>query len=184
MPKHIVKQEFGFSYRDPMAPEWLKFGYCALESQRRRCNNPRQPGFKSYGARGIKIEYGTIEFLRWVRKNFSAKMVKLRKRGVELHIGRIDHDKGYRLDNIEIVTARENGKELRKRQLDSHPPISVEKIDRTTGKITFYETAKIAAKSEGITPAGIYIRIKVGKGSCLYGSKIRTPSKFYFKKGD
>lgn len=75
--------------------------------QLKRCNNPRHPSFKWYGAKGIKVEYGLNEFREWYLKN-----AQTFKRPT---VDRKDHLKNYSMENIQIVEKSDNSKERIKR---------------------------------------------------------------------
>ena len=73
-----------------------------------RCNNPKTPRFKDYGARGIKLcdewQHDFKAFYDWSMSH-----------GYEEHltIDRIDNDKGYSPDNCRWVTALVQGNNSR-----------------------------------------------------------------------
>lgn len=80
--------------------------YDAWKNQRRRCNDPRNKSFRNYGSKKISVHYSSREFIGWFlreRKNFSGK---------KPIVGRIDHDKGYSLDNIKLETRTESSLEM------------------------------------------------------------------------
>jgi hypothetical protein len=86
-----------------------KFAYYSWRNQRSRCNNPKCHAYKTYGAKGIRVEYTSREFLGWVLENIK------KFNGNNPQIGRIDHSKNYSLDNIEIQSRSENCKERHRR---------------------------------------------------------------------
>ena len=92
--------------------------YRRYKMQRQRCNNPKNDDYKNYGAKGIKVEYSSREFIGWWLE--SIKNIKVKKPVC----GRIDHSRNYSLDNIEIQSASENSKEARKRNNDLKKRIS------------------------------------------------------------
>lgn len=110
-----------------------------------RCTNPKNVSYKFYGLRGIAVEYSREEFIQWFKKNASADM-----RG-NLSIGRIDHNKNYSLDNIEIQTRSENSKERQVRCGPSMPRQSVLMYDRETGEvIKKFSSILEASKTTGV----------------------------------
>ena len=64
--------------------------------QKSRCNNPKTKCFHLYGAKGIKVEYSSREFVGWWV--YQQKRLKLKNPTV----GRIDHNKGYNFKNIKL----------------------------------------------------------------------------------
>lgn len=83
----------------------VKKAYAAWSSQRQRCLDTKNPKFRNYGAKGIKVEYSAREFIGWYLEN---------SKGLDLRgtcVGRIDHSKNYRFDNIKIETISDNSKE-------------------------------------------------------------------------
>lgn len=74
-----------------------------------RCYNPKSKDYKTYGSLGIEVEYTRKEFSAWFLKNIP------KFKGKDPVVGRIDHSKNYRLDNIEIQSNIENIKERNQR---------------------------------------------------------------------
>jgi hypothetical protein len=101
----------------------------AYYNQTYRCNSPSCHAYKTYGAKGIKVEYSFSEFLKWCFKN------GYRKGNV---IGRIDHSKNYSLDNIQIEANKTIGTVERNKRLGNpakHNRIKVCSIDMLSGQI-------------------------------------------------
>ncbi len=70
--------------------------YNAWATQRKRCSNPKSQDFKNYGAKGIRVEYGSFEFVMWyIGESKKGKF----KWGT---VGRIDHDKNYSFNKVTI----------------------------------------------------------------------------------
>jgi len=68
-----------------------------------RCNNPKCPSYKNYGARGITLEFTTPDhFVIWMLANLPHKDY----RGVD--IDRIDNNRGYAPGNLRLVPRRQN----------------------------------------------------------------------------
>lgn len=76
--------------------------YNCWATQRKRCSNPKSKDFKRYGARGIKVEYESYEFVAWYLREFKLKKYKWAT------VGRVDHDKNYSFSNIKMEEMREN----------------------------------------------------------------------------
>ena len=87
--------------KDPVA----RRGMTAINHQRARCENPEHPYYKYYGAKGIRVEYGTREFIGWYIENFK------NFKGENPTVGRKDHSKNYRFDNIRFESREENSAE-------------------------------------------------------------------------
>lgn len=77
--------------------------------QRQRCMNPRCKTYRLYGGRGIRVQYTSREFIGWYLHHIAIKRPKFPS------VGRIDHDKDYTFDNIELVERAENSREANKR---------------------------------------------------------------------
>jgi hypothetical protein len=72
--------------------------YMVWAAIKQRCNNPKCPKYKNYGARGIKMHPAWQESYA----EFAQYMKSLGKKPSEKHsIGRIDNDKGYVPGNIQ-----------------------------------------------------------------------------------
>lgn len=71
--------------------------------QRKRCYNPKNPMYKWYGKKGVRVDYSLDEFLLWYYE--AAKSFK------RPTVDRIDHAKDYSFENIQIVEKSENSKE-------------------------------------------------------------------------
>lgn len=80
--------------------------YCAWINMRSRCENPKCPEFKNYGARGIKV------CRRWaVFENFLADMGE---RPSPTHsLERIKNNEGYRKSNCKWATKKEQSNNKR-----------------------------------------------------------------------
>lgn len=79
------------------------------QEQKARCNKPTHPRYRTYGAKGIRVEYTSKEFIAWYLSAY-------KKAGISRpHVGRKDHSKNYCFANIELQTASENTKELHAR---------------------------------------------------------------------
>jgi hypothetical protein len=73
--------------------------YSTWESMRQRCNDPRHPSFRYYGARGIKV------CARW--DDFAAFLADVGERPDGLTLDRIDNDGDYEPGNCRWATLSE-----------------------------------------------------------------------------
>ncbi|MEM6385507.1 MAG: hypothetical protein AAF718_04635 [Pseudomonadota bacterium] len=86
-------------YGDPRATV-LGERYDAIKQ---RCENPRNPEYRNYGARGIKLLFGSRdEFIQWCLGNLPHEDY----RGVQ--IDRCNNDGHYEPGNLRLVTQMEN----------------------------------------------------------------------------
>jgi hypothetical protein len=77
--------------------------YTSVRGQRERCDNPNNKAYKHYGAKGIKVEYTNDEFVEWWEKE-AAKYSP----GTKLTVDRIDTNKNYCFENIQLIPWAEN----------------------------------------------------------------------------
>lgn len=87
----------------------VKRAYVSWANQCSKCNNPKNPDYKYYGGKGIRVEYSSREFVSWWLFNINGREFK------KPTTGRVDHDKSYSFDNIEIQEQSENSKERQRR---------------------------------------------------------------------
>lgn len=109
----------------------VKVAYISWGSQRSRCSYESNKDYKWYGAKGIKVEYSSRDFINWWlnQKLSNCKNVVC---------SRVDTTKNYSFDNIQLITKDQN--------LVINPPISRSKkvIHLSTGKK--FSKIKYAAK--------------------------------------
>jgi hypothetical protein len=85
-------------------PEWLEKRCTAW---RQRCENPKDKGFKNYGARGIRFEFATVlEAGLWVLANLGANKA--------LELDRKDNNGPYAPGNLRYLTRREQTFNMRR----------------------------------------------------------------------
>lgn len=117
--------------------------------QKRRCEDPTNPAFKWYGAKGIRVLYSFQEFWSWYKVNLNGK---------NLTVGRIDHSKDYSLDNIEFQTKTANTEERNARC--GNPSMAKRKqvlCFKASGMefVKEYESTLAAEKATGVHNANI-----------------------------
>lgn len=87
-----------------------KAAYDSWRGQKERCNNPKNKAYKYYGAKGIRVKYGSREFTTWY-----LKQAKNRKYQSKLTVDRIDTFGHYEFSNIRLVYKAENTAESNRR---------------------------------------------------------------------
>lgn len=97
-----------------------KRAYISWMGQRRRCYNPKNSRYPWYGAKGIEVQYTAREFIAWWLHE-----IKRKKRWKRPSCGRIDHEKNYTLDNIELVECADNSREARARKTREEMPVRI-----------------------------------------------------------
>jgi len=79
-------------------PGWL---LSRCRNARRRCTDPTDPAWKTYGARGIRFEFATPRAMGlWVKRHLGLHR--------ELQIDRIDNDGPYAPHNLRLSTRKQN----------------------------------------------------------------------------
>ncbi len=135
-------------------PDLVKKAYQSWLDQRKRCYNKKSKSYKWYGAKGIKQEYSSREFVNWYLSQIKLKKYK---RPV---IGRIDHSGNYKFDNIEIQESADNAREMLNRVgheicKKKSKPISI--LDKQTGALfMIVASRKDAEKITGVSAANIW----------------------------
>jgi len=114
-----------------------------------RCYNPRNPAYKHYGGRGIRVceRWSTVE-------NFVADMGS---RPAGLTLDRIDNDSNYEPTNCRWATRRQQANNTRRNVI----------IPTSHGNLTFTELARLA----GISKTALYYRLSRG----LKGDQLLAP---------
>lgn len=127
-----------------------KQGYVSWANQRSKCNNSKNPDYKYYGGKGIRVKYSSREFVGWWIKNLSKKSWQ------QPTVGRIDHDGDYCFENIEMQERRENISE-RCRRLGRPIP------EKTAAKRTLLlKFGQKVAEFRTISEASAYAGVDVG----------------------
>lgn len=113
----------------------IKKAKSAFGNQKTRCNNPKCERYEFYGAKGIRVKYTWEEFSNWYLDN-----IKLFK-GKKPSVGRIDHNKNYTLDNIEIQSIFDNVSDRNDRHGPPTQRIAIVGINTITGKKRLFESS-------------------------------------------
>ena len=73
-----------------------------LTAAKQRCENPKSPGYKTYGARGVTFQFPTVASAYvWVLENIGAPPLNM-------ELDRIDNSKGYAPGNLRWSTKVQN----------------------------------------------------------------------------
>lgn len=131
-----------------MSPAAIK-AYGAYRGQLKRCYKSYSNSYDDYGAKGIRVEYETREFMFWYMeklKTFS---------GVDPVVGRIDHSKNYSFGNIEMISRTENTKERNERYGNptAAKPVVVTKLDGSF--VAEYPSGRAASRATGVCQADV-----------------------------
>lgn len=90
-------------------PKWL---FARITGMKMRCENPKNPGFKDYGARGIQFNFETVSAgALWVQENLGIPEDR------KLQLDRIDNDGHYEAGNLRWSTRQENLSHTRRRPI-------------------------------------------------------------------
>lgn len=174
MGRWVLKKEFGFASCDKDAPLFVRMARRVYKDQRKRCNNMNCAAYKNYGGKGIAVEYTSTDLAHWLKKKLTIKIKNRIAKGEVFHVGRVDHSKNYRLDNIELVTRQENLKERNDRLGGPNRKKVVCRCKVTGAVMAEYDSLAEAAKKEGITAAAMTWRTK-------HGIQTKTNSRFVFE---
>jgi len=85
--------------------------YQTWKAQRQRCNNKNATSYQYWGGKGIKVEYGSREFVHWF-------LLELKKfKGKDPVVSRLDHSKNYCFSNVRLETRVDNSIDSHKRNI-------------------------------------------------------------------
>lgn len=124
--------------------------YQRYNHQLRRCVNPNTKSFKTYGAKGIRVEYGPRDFIFWFQNNIPGDF-HLRR----YDVGRKNHSGNYTLANIFFQLKSDNTKERNYRLGNPRKSNPVEILDKSTGVICYAQSSCEAARITGISQGTI-----------------------------
>jgi hypothetical protein len=92
-------------HKYPKCPKEVAQAYSSWLAQKAKCYRKNHPDYKWYGAKGIRVDYGSRWFVSWWIHN-----LKLFN-GKRPTCGRIDHDKNYCSENIVMQDSGDNARE-------------------------------------------------------------------------
>jgi hypothetical protein len=85
-------------------------GYASWANQKSKCYNAKNPDFKYYGAKNIRVLYSSREFVGWWLYNLKTK------KWDSPTVGRLDHEKDYCFENIQMEERIDNSSERVRRK--------------------------------------------------------------------
>jgi hypothetical protein len=128
-------------------------GYESWQAQRQRCNNPKSPFYKNYGALGIKVIYSSKDFVNWWVLNFSKKTWQ------RASVGRIDHSGDYCFENIEMQEHSDNARDPSYRGVCGPKRLHVLATNLITGEVSIHFSMYEAARELKVGSATIYRQV-------------------------
>lgn len=146
--------------------------YQSWQDQRKRCLNKKSRAWKWYGAKGIRVEYSSRDFIGWYLAEYK------KRKWISPTVGRIDHSKNYSFENIEMQEALDNSRE-RTDRLGS-PGIATEKpcvlIENSTNeRLVVFKSLSEASRYTGLPNGRICNHCKG-----MYRIKPRSPFRFEY----
>lgn len=148
-------------YKD--MPKAIKRVLQKYSDQKSRCYNKNNKLYPKYGGKGLKIHYSKYDFLIWFLISYPDFYIKHPRNRPS--VGRIDHSKGYSLDNIEIQTVSQNTSECIKRNGNPSPfgtKLNVDKVKEIKAELNNGVTLKTLAELYEVTK-GTISAIKTGR---------------------
>ena len=125
--------------------------YWIWTEQRKRCTNPSNACYATYGARGIRVEYDARSFIGWYLHALTVQPTLKSP-----HVGRRDHGRNYSFDNILLQEGSDNAREAGLRCAPS-AKLSREQVEEIRRESALSSTA-LAARF-GVSVAAIsYVR--------------------------
>lgn len=115
----------------------------AWQNQRSRCYNKKNKSYEKYGKKGFKVHYSLRELIGWFYLNKTKDVDKK-------NIGRIDHNKGYSLDNIRLETKSFSSKERIQRLGTPLEKLKIKVTNKRTLKVCIIFGLRNAAKAYNI----------------------------------
>lgn len=83
--------------------------YRSWQDQRHRCLYKGNPNYRWYGAKGIKVEYSSRDFVSWWLTEYKKRRFTGSRRVV---VDRVDPSKNYTFGNIKLVTDKTNSRRV------------------------------------------------------------------------
>lgn len=142
----------GFRISDKKAPKPVRQAYKSWADQRQRCNNPKDPRYRWWGAKGIQVEYSAYDFVCWWLKELEKNPTLKRP-----NCSRKDHSKNYSLDNIELLECSENSADARARNSTGTQITGVHLYECTSHQ---FKSSIEAHKFTGVAKSAILSQLK------------------------
>ncbi len=114
--------------------------YNAYTAQISKSYNSKDPSYKYYGGKGVKVHYSRMDFVRWYLYQYSKNPLK------DPSVGRIDHDSHYCFHNIELQDFNDNRRERARR-------VGMPDCSRKIAVYEFPESKEPMASCKSITDA-------------------------------
>lgn len=131
--------------------------------QKSRCYNKNHRLYPKYGGKGLTVDYTAYDFLVWFLRKYPEFYRKYPNNRPS--VGRVDHDKGYSLDNIEIQTVAQNTAECIKRNGNPSPygtKLNLDSVKKIRKELAKGITLRDLAEKYGVTKGAISA-IKTGR---------------------
>jgi len=153
-----------------------RYAYESYNGQRGKCYNKNNAFYKNYGGRGIRVEYSAREFLGWWVFNYQFF------KGRTATVGRIDHDKNYRFDNITMQCVTDNSREAALRNnLGARGLVYSKRLVQTfsDGKTRVFNSIREAARENGVSQRLIQFMVR---GTYKKSKKLNSTFHYEVKK--
>lgn len=137
--------------------------YRVWSSQRERCSSDKHPSYKYYGGKGVRVKYGSRDFISWFVNEIK------NKNPISPSVGRIDHSKDYEFGNIEMVERGDNTREMLARTGGNK--CGTVTVFVFEDRVEAYRSLSHAARSIGASPASVMERIKTNAGPKYEGHR-------------
>lgn len=140
-------------------PNLVRRAYDIWATQRKRCSNPRSKDYAHYGAKGIRVEYTSAEFVAWFLEHAP------KFKGEMLTVGRKDHNKSYSFRNIRLENNADNARERIVRAGNPNPGCRVLCFQQGRRTKVIYASLREAERATGVNGCRIKELAKNGKRS-------------------
>lgn len=155
------------AYCDQCRPRGVRHEclYHILYGMRQRCENPKRPEYKNYGARGISVcdewKYNYPAFRKWMLDHGW-------RDGAGLSVDRIDNDGNYCPENCQVITISENTAKADRGKVKSHSKMKdVYAISPDGVRVDIHNIAAFARAHPELAKPSIYAALH-GRTPCQY----------------